>query len=457
MHFKPDEIIIFLGPSLPLEEAQGILDACYFPPAKQGDILSVTNRFQPKVIGLIDGFFSQSLSVWHKEILFALSSGVIVLGGSSMGALRAAETAAMGTVGVGEIFELYQSWEVNDDDEVALIHGPAEEGYLPLSLPIINVRFTLRKAIEEERLSEKVAAQFLEIIKSIHYSEVDVERICLEAKARGVEEEKIQQISSLFTDHYVDQKKEDARLLLQKVKSLTSKDLPEKKPYPRSVVFNVLYECDQRPLYPDSEVTSKEIALYVALHHSKFQELQFQALNQSMACFLAELLKIQVSPEEIDREKARLFFRLQLSDSEEQEQWLKKNHFTEEDFEEFIEERAKVRKLHRAMNIESVPRKPITALLKELKWSNSYETWANKCVCQEDLLKKKNACFFEATHTELHDEKLVETHLKETSWAPDIPYDEWFVEAGFENLLELKNEMVRSKLARDALRELLLF
>ncbi|WP_420420874.1 TfuA-like protein [Simkania sp.] len=457
MNFKPDEIIIFLGPSLSLEEAQGILEARYFPPAKQGDILSVTNRFQPKVIGLIDGFFSQSLSVWHKEILYALSSGTIVLGASSMGALRAAETAPMGTIGVGEIFKLYQSWEINDDDEVALIHGPAEEGYLALSLPIINVRFTLKRAANEGKLSEDVAAQFLEITKSIHYSEVDALRICAEAKKRGIDEGTISKVSSVLRDHYVDQKKDDARLLLQQVKSLTQEDLPEKKPYPHSNVFNVLYECDQRPIYPESEVTPKEIAHHVALHHPQFQELQFQALNQSMACFLADLLKIQVSPEEIDKEKARLFFRLKLKTSANQEEWLQKNHFTKEDFEDFIEERAKVRKLHRAMNVESVPRKPITALLKELKWNNTYETWAGKSVCQEDMLKKKSDCYYETEHEELQGEKLIETHLKETQWSPDIPYQEWLSEAGFENLLELKNEMVRAKFSRRALRELLFF
>ena len=37
------------------------------------------------VIGLIDGFFENVASVWHKEILFALSEGVQVFGAASMG------------------------------------------------------------------------------------------------------------------------------------------------------------------------------------------------------------------------------------------------------------------------------------------------------------------------------------------------------------------------------------
>ena len=82
--------IIFLGPSLPVEEARQILDAIYLPPAGQTDMLTATVNCQPDVIGLIDGVFLQSLSVWHKEILYALDRGILVYGSSSMGAIRAA-------------------------------------------------------------------------------------------------------------------------------------------------------------------------------------------------------------------------------------------------------------------------------------------------------------------------------------------------------------------------------
>ena len=54
-------------------------------------------------IGLVDGYFGGAAAVWHKEILYALSLGVRVLGASSMGALRAAECAAYGMEPVGEI------------------------------------------------------------------------------------------------------------------------------------------------------------------------------------------------------------------------------------------------------------------------------------------------------------------------------------------------------------------
>ena len=48
---------------------------------------SIAHR--PRAIGIIDGYFQQVPSVWHKEILWAMAQGVHVFGSASMGALRA--------------------------------------------------------------------------------------------------------------------------------------------------------------------------------------------------------------------------------------------------------------------------------------------------------------------------------------------------------------------------------
>ena len=55
----------------------------------------------PRAIGIIDGVFLDVASVWHREILWALSQGVHVFGAASMGALRAAELDGFGMRGVG--------------------------------------------------------------------------------------------------------------------------------------------------------------------------------------------------------------------------------------------------------------------------------------------------------------------------------------------------------------------
>ena len=85
---------VFLGPSLPLDQARAILDAIYLPPVQQGDLLRLL-ELKPRYVGIIDGYFETVPAVWHKEILLAMSQGVHVFGAASMGALRAAELSGV--------------------------------------------------------------------------------------------------------------------------------------------------------------------------------------------------------------------------------------------------------------------------------------------------------------------------------------------------------------------------
>jgi len=137
------KIIVFLGPSLEQSAAEKILPAEYRPPAKRGDLIAAA-RDGATIIGLIDGVFHQESAVAHREILTALRHGIMVIGASSMGALRAAEMDTLGMLGIGEVYRMYKSGELESDDEVALVFDP--ESGLALSEPLINIRFTLKLA-----------------------------------------------------------------------------------------------------------------------------------------------------------------------------------------------------------------------------------------------------------------------------------------------------------------------
>lgn len=132
--------VIFTGPSLSKEEAKLIFEnATYLPPIKRGDAEKALER-GAKIIGIIDGVFHQDVAISPREIFEVLKKGVIVVGGSSMGALRAAELDEFGMIGVGKIYEMYKSGEIESDDEVALIFNPLT--LEPLSEPLINIRLT---------------------------------------------------------------------------------------------------------------------------------------------------------------------------------------------------------------------------------------------------------------------------------------------------------------------------
>lgn len=167
---RPEELLVFLGPSLPEEEALALVPCRVLPPARQGDIWRALS-LRPRAIALVDGVFEAQPSVWHHEVLAALDAGVAVFGGASMGALRAAELAPHGMVGVGAIFEAYQRGELVDDAEVALLHADAEHGFRALSVPLVNVRHAARLAEHAGVLSPAESRALVDAAGNLFYQD----------------------------------------------------------------------------------------------------------------------------------------------------------------------------------------------------------------------------------------------------------------------------------------------
>lgn len=207
------EIIVFLGPSLNREEARAILDADFRPPAARGDIRAAADE-GARVIGLIDGVFFQACSVAHREVLYALRKGVRVLGASSMGALRAAELDSLGMEGVGEIYQAYRDGTLVSDDEVALVFDP--ESGTPLSEPLVNIRWTIRKAEEEGVIDAAEGEGLLEAAKALYFPERTYEAVCDGAKT-AIGEETAGIFLAFARTNGVDRKREDAVLCLRRI------------------------------------------------------------------------------------------------------------------------------------------------------------------------------------------------------------------------------------------------
>lgn len=208
---SPDAVV-FLGPTLPHEEARAVLAAEYLPPAAQGDVLRAALR-RPRAIGLIDGVFEREPAVWHKEILFALSEGVRVYGAASMGALRAAELDVFGMVGVGEIYRAYADGVLEDDDEVAVAHAGAEDGFRATSDAMVDVRATLAAAVAAAILEAGAARELESRVKTTFYPA----RLLEAALERGDAEHEL--FRAWLPHGRVLQKRQDALALLRRVAS----------------------------------------------------------------------------------------------------------------------------------------------------------------------------------------------------------------------------------------------
>jgi hypothetical protein len=211
-------VVVFTGPTLPQEEVARELEARCCPPAAQGDVLREARR-GARVIALIDGYFEGIASVWHKEILWALARGVHVLGASSMGALRAAELAPFGMVGIGEVHDAYASGDLDADDEVAVAHADRDDGYRPLSEAMVNIRATLRAACRQGAISSGSLAAFEGIAKSLFYADRSYPLVLRLAATQGIDPGEIRGLRLFLETGAVNQKKVDAVALLRFIRS----------------------------------------------------------------------------------------------------------------------------------------------------------------------------------------------------------------------------------------------
>ncbi|AFZ26489.1 hypothetical protein Cylst_4399 [Cylindrospermum stagnale PCC 7417] len=212
---EPSQIFIYLGPTLSLTQASQILPARYLAPVRCGDILACL-RLQPRVIGIIDGFFDSSTAVWHKEILWALEAGVRVFGASSMGALRAAELQVFGMEGFGSIFTAYREGQYIGDDEVAILHSSAQSQYQPLTDALVNIRATVNHALSKNIIDSAQANLIISCAQGQFFAQRHLAQAVTDAETQGGDPQVLAQFREFVKNGgYVDQKQLDAIGLLK--------------------------------------------------------------------------------------------------------------------------------------------------------------------------------------------------------------------------------------------------
>jgi len=161
---------IFAGPSLFGINHRKFADLDFRPPAACGDLLAAVRR-GAATIGLIDGTFENTASVWHKEILAALDRGVRVFGAASMGALRAAECHDFGMIGIGEVFADYRDGRRTADADVAVMHAPEALEFRPLTEALVDVDATVARMWNLGLLDDGEAIALGAAARRIHYKD----------------------------------------------------------------------------------------------------------------------------------------------------------------------------------------------------------------------------------------------------------------------------------------------
>lgn len=207
-------IIIFTGPSLLPEEAKKILKADYRPPVARGDIIMAL-KDKPEIIAIIDGVFHQKPAVSHKEILEAMKKGVIVVGGASMGALRASELDDFGMIGIGRVYDDYRKGVIESDDDVAVVINP--ESFEQLSEALISMNYTFKAAKDMDIINEKDLKILTKTAKAIYYPKRTYNKIINDSGLKG---ERIENFKKFIENNIVDVKRYDAIAVLEYIKNL---------------------------------------------------------------------------------------------------------------------------------------------------------------------------------------------------------------------------------------------
>jgi hypothetical protein len=212
-------ILVFLGPTLRLAEAEKVLDAVYLQPAAQGDIVLAAHAFRPRAMVLIDGQFEDRPAVRHKEILWAMAQGIVIIGAASMGALRAAELDDFGMIGVGLIYRWYRRWRHAPhpvpDDAVAVHSGPPELGFLPLTASLIDLQRTFSTWMRRGVIMPAERDLLTAIARNMNFRERSLPAVL---RAAGWPQDRCNELRHMM----VEQKRRDALLALRNAPALVA-------------------------------------------------------------------------------------------------------------------------------------------------------------------------------------------------------------------------------------------
>jgi hypothetical protein len=342
-------ICVFTGPTLSPEEGRAVLDALYLPPVSQGDVYRAA-QMRPMAIGIIDGYFEQVPSVWHKEILWAMSRGIHVFGSASMGALRAAELEPFGMIGVGEIYEDYRTAVLEDDDEVAVAHGPADTGYRALSEAMVNIRSTLESAEAAGVVAPATRAALLRLAKDLFYPERSYPLLLERGAAAGLPARELGALRDWLPGGQINRKREDALAMLRVMRE----DLTA-RPQPKTVTYSLEFTdmCHEAwnlagELHRDAGTGARAILLDTLLDELRLDaEAYTRARQGALARFLAldaaQRQRAAVTPETV-REVADTFRRQRgLLRPADVERWAKEQHLGPDQFARLMEEEAQIR------------------------------------------------------------------------------------------------------------------
>lgn len=421
-----EKIIVYCGVTISHQEARDILpEAILRPPIQHSDLITDLHRHHPTHVLIIDGKFREVLSVWQKEIIFALQFPGVqrIYGASSMGALRAAELADFGMIPVGKIANWYLEGVIEDDDEVAVSYTEKlDEGetiYTVNTVPMVNIRATIL-ANEDWQYDQNI----FDSNKNLHFSE-----------------------RYKTSDQIIDQKKLDAIELLSNFRSYEPLTTFRPSYQHISPLFLAQHERDRRIICNGVEMQAGCVDTYISLNSMDYSRMQWDASNRTLALILADLMGITVETQDILKETARFMVKMGINTIEQYNEWLSLNATDVTELNILQTQNARIRKLQGALNTSFLHRRRTRIMSDYLRTSGDYQYWAQEAAIEEHKLQLHDIDVTMSLDPSENIHKVMSEHLSRTGQTLDGGLGAFISECGFHSTAELYLSVVRSKLA----------
>jgi hypothetical protein len=437
---RSETVLVYLGPSLPLAEAKAILpDAVYLAPAGQVDILSDVIRYSPTYIILIDGTFRDNLSVWHKEIVYALQYPGVkgIYGAASMGALRAAESDYLGMVGLGEIYGWYRDGITEDDSEVAVSYAEKDGRYHLNTVPLADIRAGVTRCIAQRPDLTEQAQGFLESMRQVFYMERTAERC----------EQSWDRLDVPFPCY--GQKAQDAIEALTNFRNHEPAPVCTPVPEHLSPFFQALYERDRRIEVNGIPIPQQHIDAHVLLHNPEWERICWDSANQELALMLCNLLCVTVSVEEIQGENARFQQKSEIQTLEDFKCFLANNGWSQFEYDRLMIQNARIRKLQHHLTVTKSYRRNTQAIIDYLRTHQAFDYWAIQAAALEQRLQKRGADDWLSINLETPPIKQLLNHFETEGLELKSSPEDYLLETGFSNFTELSVAVQRTAAGKE--------
>lgn len=215
--------ILFSGESIKGIPENKTKEFSIHSPIQRGDLNSIkVNPLNPCIVLILDGVYGAYLSVTPTECRDFMERGGILVGASSMGALRASELWSVGMIGLGNVYAMLRLGYLRSDADVAVAYNNAFE---EITISIVHVRAILAKLEEDNDIALVISRQMLLTARQTIWFERYWDKVLEEWRKKfELSAEITVKADALYRDPFYHPKKKDA---LTSINTIIAKRWPQ--------------------------------------------------------------------------------------------------------------------------------------------------------------------------------------------------------------------------------------